>query len=365
MSSILESKDVVYRSIWQDLKSRFEELDQDRKWHSAQPRVAIVGLTDARPDEIFEALFGVPLGKHRHEAAEDSVWEVHATFELKDVPGFATVGSEGDEEQALSYLREADAVVLVLLRERRPTEVEQALYDHIQRLRRVKLVLVNTPVDAPPAETVEKDQEEAAWTDWELELRRVLNDPEVGFHRVRRLKSKDLVKIAKSLHQQLDGRLKLNFVASLKHHSSREALVLTMIHDTAKTAAVLGLNPIPYADVIAITPVQVLLVCRLGAVYGHRITARFAADFVAVCGAVLAGGMGFRQLYRLIKGQFQEPSLPLQMGIGSGVAWFGTELIGHAARIYFQSEGRLTPQQARAKAVNAVAEQSLLGSLLL
>ncbi|NUQ01145.1 MAG: hypothetical protein HUU35_14955, partial [Armatimonadetes bacterium] len=258
---------------------------------------------------------------------------------------------------------------LCTLHDRRPTELEQGLFEHVRRLRRVQAVLVVTPLDTPAAlageePTRDRDAEREAWTAWELELRRVLNDREVACFPVRRLRSDHLVPIARYLCTKLDSRFQLGFASMVLHQSSRDALVVDLINSLSRTAAFLGLNPIPYADLIAITPVQVLMVCRIAAAYGRRISVRWAADFVAVCAAVAGTGLGFKMLYRRIKKGLGNPGLPLLMPLGAGVAWVGTQVIGHAARLYFQSSGGMSARQAGRKAAQLVAEQSVVGMLL-
>lgn len=349
-----DTPDMVFGTIWKDLLARYDELKKDRERVGVEARVAVVGRSDTRPDEVFEALFGVATGRATRENHE-ATWEVQATFDVDSLPGGGHVGGDGDEERALTFLRESDAIFLTLLPDRRPTELEQGLYDHLRRLRRVHCVVVHQPADHP-AEPASRDAASAAWAKWEFELRRDLNDRDLTSFQVQGLATGDLVRLARHVNEKFDPRLRLSFLRMLKHHGARNALVVDMINGTSRTASVLGLNPIPYADIIAITPVQVLLVCRVAAAHGRPITVRWASDFIAVCGAVLAAGSGFKSLYRAIKGGLVEPSLPLQMGLGAGVAWFGTQVVGHAARIYFQSWGSATIKEAAERAARLVLE---------
>lgn len=351
-----DTPDMVFGTIWKDLLARYDELKKDRERVGVEARVAVLGRADARPDEVFQALFGVAAGSAAREN-DEATWEVHATFDVDALPGGGKVGATGDDERALTYLRESDAIFLTLLPGRRPTELEAGLYDHIRRLRRVHCVVVHQPADQP-AEPSSRDAASAAWVKWEFELRRDLNDRDLTSFQVQGLATKDLVRLARHVNEKFDPRLRLSFLRMLKHHGARNALVVDMINGTSRTAAVLGLNPIPYADIIAITPVQVLLVCRVAAAHGRPITVRWAKDFLSVCGLVLGAGWGFKGLYRAIKSGLLDPSLPLQMSLGAAVAWIGTQVIGHAARIYFQTYGSVTIKEAAERAARLVLENA-------
>jgi len=350
----------VVTSIWEDLKAKYKELEEVGEWLATDPRMTVVGEPAARPRELFEALFGPATGALEPEE-RDGAWQIYASFQVESPPGGGTIGAAGDEERALCYLRETDVVLLCVLDGRPPTKTELALYDHVTRLRRIYAVVVMTPTDAPA--TDESDGEHL-WVARELELRRAFADQQLPCYRNQRLLSTDLVKLARYIHERLDRRLRLKLISRLQHEASRDNLVREMIHSMSRTAAFLGVNPIPYADAIAILPVQVLLVCRVAAAYGQKITVKDRAAFSRVAALVGCAGVGFREVYRAVKRRLKDPDLPLQMGLGAAIAWVGTEVIGHAARLHFGSHGSIPPAAARRQAATIVAEQSLLGSLM-
>lgn len=331
----------AYPLIWKELYGRYKELIEVNKRFATDLRVAVVGQSDAGPHEVYSALFGEPVA-----AAEHNDWQVAATFRLDQVPGHGVVGGDGPEEQALALLREADAVVLATVWQRRPTEVERGLWSHAERLKRVRLV-VAVGDEAP------RDRDSEAWRVWELELCRQLNEPGLTALPLAARRSRHLVDVAKQLNDKLEAKFRLSFAAKLRHAAGRDALVQKMIHELARVAGFLGLNPIPFSDAVAITPVQVLLVCRIAAAFGRNVEVGWAREFLATCGVVTASGLGFRQLFRILLRGLGTPALPIKMALGGAMAFAGTELVGQAARLYFAADGKLTIQEAadRAKAV--------------
>lgn len=361
MARLLEGvSSSIVTTIWEDLKAKYKELEEVGEWLATDPRMTVIGEPASRPQELYEALFGPATGTVEPEEG-GGAWQVYASFEVEETPGGGTIGADGDDELALCYLRETDVVLLCVRNDRLPTETELALYDHVTRLRRIYSVVVTTPTDAEPGEDHDGEH---LWVARELELRRAFSNQQLSCQRNDRLRSQDLVKIARSIHDRLDKKLRLKLISRLRHEASRDNLVCEMIHSMSRTAAFLGVNPIPYADAIAILPVQILLVCRVAAAYGQKITVKDREAFGRVAALVGVSGIGFREVYRAIKRRLNDPELPLQMGLGAAIAWVGTELIGHAARLHFGSGGTITPGQAREKAATMVAEQSLLGSFL-
>ena len=352
----------IVTTIWEDLKGKYQELEEVGAWLATDPRVTVVGQAAARPDELFQAFFGQATGQVE-QSDDQGGWLACASFEVEEPPGNGTIGTDSEEERALAYLRETDVVLLCVLDGRKPTDVELALYDHITRLRRIYAVVVMTPADSTAECGAETDAQHV-WLARELELRRAFSNQDLPCFRNCRLAKRDLVKLARYIHEKLDKRLRLKLISRLRHEASRDHLVCEMIHGMSRTAAFLGVNPIPYADAIAILPVQILLVCRVAAAYGQRITAKSRTEFGQVAGLVGVSGIGFREVYRMIKRRLNEPELPVQMGLGAAIAWVGTEIIGHAARIHYGSHGAIPPSKARELAAKAVAEQSLIGSLV-
>jgi uncharacterized protein (DUF697 family) len=343
--------------IYKELFERYEELKQLAEGLNSRPRVVVVGQVASAPDQLYRALFGAA------EAATDCApseeepgagWHVAATFKLEDVPGRGVIGGDGPQEQALSYLREADAVLLTLLADRRPTEVEVGLWDHLKRLDKPRAAVVASPLplDAADQPRAVPELDDGAWSAWVTELRRLLNERDALCLPCRFLHGADLVEIALHLHDEMvcEASHRLVLVSMLAHQASRERLVSELITQLANTAAWLGLTPIPFSDVAAITPVQVLLVCRVAAAYGHRLTPAQAREFIAAIGTVAAAGMGFRGLFRWLTRSLGEGLLPVKLAIGAAMAWSGTQIVGRAARLHFRRAGHLGPAEAGRRA---------------
>jgi uncharacterized protein (DUF697 family) len=354
--------------IYKELYERYEELKTVSEWLDHQPRLAVVGCAAGEPRQLFEALFGAP-----EAAIAGDGWQAAANFALKDVPGLGAVGDSGDAEQALAYLRESDFVLLTLPAEQRPEAVEQGLMDHLKRLKKPCAVIVTQPSEPGQTEAGGKVPalDRAAWDTWVRELQRVFGQTELQrafgpsgltVLPARRLATADLAAIVKAIHDNanFDNKYRLAFTAMVRHQAAREALVKALIDKLSTTAMWLGLSPIPFSDVAAITPLQVLLVCRVAACYGQRLTPAEARRFVLASAGVGAVGFGFRSLFRLITSGLGEGLLPLKLTVGATLAWSGTQLVGRAARLYYQRAGHLSAAEAGRRARAELAEEGTL-----
>ncbi|MCC7493695.1 MAG: hypothetical protein IT204_15170 [Fimbriimonadaceae bacterium] len=357
---IIRSTTGAITTIFNDLVSRYKDLEEIGKSFAGDPRLVVVGAPDSAVAEVYATFYGEP-AERLTQAGDEGEWEACSSFRLEQLPGLGVYGPSLPADRPRAYLAEADVVLFCLLHDRLPTALERALYSHLKSLRRPVVTVVHTPVASLTSRVKHRDPAvQSAWRGWELELRRALGDRDLKALPLRGTYGPDLVCLARAVHEKLDPKLQLRLIHHLPPGACRHALLSDLINATARTCAFLGLSPIEYADTIAMTPLQVLLVCRIAAVSGRRITARLAADFVTVCGAVIGAGSVCRGVYRRIRRGWGDPALPVTMALGSAVAWAGTQVIGHAARLYFGGEQPSIPQAAEA-AAEELASQSLLG----
>lgn len=406
VSTTTEERNSPYPLIFKELTQRYEELTQAGKSLESSPRISVVGECGTHAARLFESLFGTPCGEAEHRG-DNGAWQVQATFNLEDVPGLGLVGADGSEERALAYLREADSIVLTMGVNRRPTDLERAVYSHIKRLDRPHAVVVYAPVvpdrtasngkrpghkpGHKPAkkpgdtkteqplvrrvldsfgllEVMDKQfddpEREEAWRRWQGELQRSYDNQDLVSYFVDAASSPDLMRLARQIHDKLPTRLRLGMLRILAHRPSQDVLIADMITSLSNTAGFFGIAPIPYADVLAITPVQILLVCRIAAAHGKRITWKQAWSFLTTSGLVAGAGLGFRTLYRQLLKLIPGEGTIAAAGLGAAVGWSGTQVIGHAANAYFKAGSKLTPRQAADKAKEEVRENQTLPSLV-
>ena len=139
----------------------------------------------------------------------------------------------------------------------------------------------------------------------------------------------------------------------------QEELASNLTRATAAICAGVAALPIPLADVIPITTLQVTLIAGIAWLSGRPLDRKAAAEFLAAMGANVGLGFAFREGARaLIKFVFP--------GAGSmvsgAVAFAGTLAIGAAARNYFlrgtSIEGAKSAFESTQKAAGKTGEKS-------
>lgn len=122
------------------------------------------------------------------------------------------------------------------------------------------------------------------------------------------------------------GLARLSQVTALRRDVARR-----VVNATAAVAAGVAAVPIPVADVVPLTALQVQMVVAIAHLGGRRLDARGGAEFLAAMGLQTGAAMGLREVARQIA--------KLLPGVGSvvnaGVASAGTKAIGEAAIAWF------------------------------
>ena len=109
------------------------------------------------------------------------------------------------------------------------------------------------------------------------------------------------------------------------------------IQSAAGTAAAIAVSPIPVSDILAIAPLQVTMVIKIGLIFGHKLESSSAKELIGT----VAGGVAFRYaaqvLVKFIPGAGSV--------IGPVIAYGGTVAIGETAVAYFSSGMTLSEEE--------------------
>jgi len=103
----------------------------------------------------------------------------------------------------------------------------------------------------------------------------------------------------------------------------------SVIWKRATAAGVIGAVPIPIADIIPITGLQVEMAYELGKIFGEEIEAKRLKEMVAILGAAVVAREVARQLVKLIPG--------VGWVVSAGVAFGATVGIGKALKAFYSS----------------------------
>lgn len=129
------------------------------------------------------------------------------------------------------------------------------------------------------------------------------------------------------------------------------------VEEVVKSAALLSgaiaAEPIPFADMLLITPVQAKMVLHIGKIYGFDVTPERAREIAQELGATLAYGMVARQVMRGVA----KMALPLIGGLITAPAVYGwTFALGRIAQNHFERRALGLPPANRKEQTQVIQE---------
>jgi uncharacterized protein len=370
------------------------------------PAFALVGRRGAGKSSLVNALFGSKVAEVGHVKAQTGrgKWFEHVSdrgsLSVLDTRGVQEGSTPAEKDAA----KDAVASIVVELKKKVPdvilflvkaTEADSAIdadldalervYAEIEREHRFRppLVAIATHCDVlePKGTRLHKASEEST-SDIEEKLARV---SEVEHHLEAKIKDRgklsphlvwtrgistyisfdkeDKVRaderwrveeLVGTLFKHLPDAGRGTFVRIARVRGLQEELASNLTRATAAICAGVAALPIPVADVIPITTLQVTLIAGIAWLSGRPLDRKAAAEFLAAMGANVGLGYAFREGARaLIKFVF-----PGAGGMVSGaVAFAGTLAIGAAARSYFLRGGSIEDAKNAFEGVKKKAEK--------
>lgn len=89
-----------------------------------------------------------------------------------------------------------------------------------------------------------------------------------------------------------------NFRFDIDPQKSRAENVEDVIKSAALLSGAVAVEPIPFADMLLITPVQAKMVLHIGKIYGYELDATRSSEILKELGATVAYGYMARQVMR-------------------------------------------------------------------
>ncbi|MCJ7513175.1 MAG: 50S ribosome-binding GTPase [Anaerolineales bacterium] len=262
-------------------------------------------------------------------------------FALVDTPGMDVAGPQGEaqREKAMSAVRQADYIVLILDGSRPVGPKQRALYLDLLGLRKPMAVVLN-----------------------KIDL--VVNQREAVVDRTARaldLPAEDILPISARGGIGLSRLLvtivsdEPGLVAALGQAMPeyRWQLAQTVISRSASAAAAIALTPLPILSFIPLIGIQSLMALSIARIYGKRVTLARARELLFTFGMGVLGRTLFIELSKL----GGPPGWVVSVGVAAGM----TVSTGYAVATWFERGERL-PSAAILRVARAVA-QNLMGRL--
>lgn len=310
-----------------------EEVSRVRNLLRTRPRIAIVGFTGAGKSTLFNSILG-------RNVAESAAGGVRGTLvgqaEEKeglifvDCPGYGAANLK-PPEVILQETKDPHLVLLVLNGGETVHEQDVALYkvlaSHVRTLVALNKVDVLDPEEIQEIEQEVKDR---------------LGVPADRFIAVSARTGHNIDELVKLMTSVLPAGAREGFLGSLEGRlelKSQEALRIVNFY--AGSGAVLGMTPIPMADLLALYPLQVAMTLHVGQIYGHGdLPTGDALKLVAgSIGASFAVRLAVRQLLKFIP--------VLGSAVGAATAFASIQAYGRTIIYWFETGMKLPKESLR------------------
>ena len=256
-------------------------------------------------------------------------------FSLTDTPGADAVGAVGERERQIAFqaANRADLVVLIFEATRGVKRYERDLFDRLTASGKPFVVVLNKMdlVDKRDRDAVL----ESAARNLGLEPAQIIGTVAESGENVGRV----VLAITK-----FEPGLLAAIAEAMPEYRAR--LAWQRILPAASAAAVVGLVPLPFMDLIPLLAIQSGMVLSLARTYGFRLTAARAKELIATFGLGFAARYAFGQLSKL-------GGVPGWV-LSASVAAATTVAMGFAAMNWF-AYGERPTRQALRTTVTAIA----------
>lgn len=148
-----------------------------------------------------------------------------------------------------------------------------------------------------------------------------------------------------------------NFNFDVDPDLSTEENVEEVIKSAALLSGAIAVEPVPFADILLITPLQAKMVLHIGKIYGFEITPERSREIAQELGATVAYGVVARQVMRGVA----KIALPVIGGIITAPAVYGwTFALGRVAQQYFERKraGLPATRQEQVQVIQEAKAQS-------
>jgi len=113
----------------------------------------------------------------------------------------------------------------------------------------------------------------------------------------------------------------------------KERRIRTLIYSKAGVCAAVALAPIPVADILVLTPIQMAMVATIGYFHGVQVNAERAGELMGVMGLGVGLREAARQLVKLVPGY--------GLVVSAGIAFAGTVALGETAHVWFSRQMKI------------------------
>lgn len=302
------------RNIFEHVRNRFK----------ATPHVAIAGFDKAGKASLFTTIYGEQAANVSRRTEESTETACQGTFgvEFTDSPGVGAAAFSFEKVKELKVFDRQDLVIHLLNGAEALSEEDEHLHELIEQSDVKRLTVVNK-VD------LLNEREKVRYTEAVAEKFGLL-PKDIFFISV--TKGTGIAQLTQRIVEGLPDDKRDAFVAQQQADMGvKEKRIRSIVYSKSLICAATGAIPVPIADILIMTPIQVSMVVNIGFLHGidmFQVKERIP-EFIATLGAGVGLREAARQVLKLIPGYGQV--------VSASIAFAGTVALGESANVWFKS----------------------------
>jgi len=293
------------------------------KRFAARPKVAFAGFGNSGKSSLLNAIYGAEVARVSMQTDETKGPQVAERFgiDFTDTPGVGTSRFSLDDVLALGVLQ-GQHIILHVLNGAAAVSAEDERLARVIRGASARSIVVVNKVD------LLEEREKAEFLASVVGRLGVL---ESDVMMVSAKRGTGVPALVQRITDLLPSALQDAFIAVQKADSQlKERRIRALIYSKAGVCAAVALAPIPIADLLVLTPIQMAMVATIGYFHGVQVSADRAGELMGVMGAGVGLREAARQLVKLIPGY--------GLVVSAGIAFAGTVALGETANLWFSRQ---------------------------
>jgi GTP-binding protein Era len=303
-----------------------------QKRFSVKPKVAFAGFGNSGKSSLLNAIYGAEVARVSMRTDETVGPQVAERFgiDFTDTPGVGTGKFSLENVLDLGVLAGQHIVIHVLNGASAVSAEDEKLQRTVRGASAKSITVVNKIDLLEPAELREFVDSACG----KLGLR----DDEIL--RVSAKRGTGVPELVGKIAELLPSALQDAFIAQQRVDTKlKEKRIRALIYSKAGVCAAVALAPIPVADILVLTPIQMAMVATIGHFHGVEVTAERATELMGVMGAGVGLREAARQLVKLVPGY--------GLVVSASIAFAGTVALGEVANVWFARKMKVDAQDLK------------------
>jgi small GTP-binding protein len=303
-----------------------------QKRFAAKPKVAFAGFGNSGKSSLLNAIYGADVARVSMMTDETKTPQIAERFgiDFTDTPGVGTSRFSLDDVLGLGVLQ-SQHIILHVLNGAAAVSAEDEKLARVIRGASAQSIVVINKIDL-------LDERERAEFFASAVAR--LGVPENDVLMVSAKRGTGVPALVQRITDLLPNALQDAFIAAQRADTHlKERRIRTLIYSKAGVCAAVALAPIPVADILVLTPIQMAMVATIGYFHGVEVSAERAGELMGVMGASVGLREAARQLVKLVPGY--------GLVVSAGIAFAGTVALGETAHVWLSRQMKVAAQDLK------------------